>query len=54
MKMKHALIAFTVAVLLVPASTAVVGYDGPEDQPHIMSGGSSASASTAVGPNGTE
>ncbi|MCJ7450491.1 MAG: hypothetical protein MUP58_02010 [Candidatus Nanohaloarchaeota archaeon QJJ-9] len=43
-------------LLLVAAfsglGTAVVGYDGPKDQPHIMGG--SSGASQAVGPNGTQ
>lgn len=44
----------TALLLLTGGVTAVVGYDGPEDKPHIMSGGASASSTAAVSPNGTE
>lgn len=38
--------------ILAGFTAAVVGYDGPRNQPHIM-GASGASATTAAGPNGT-
>lgn len=44
----------TALVFLSGTATAVVGYDGPKDGPHIMSGASSASSTAAVSPNGTE
>lgn len=53
--MKRTILLIAIA-LLVSTTAAIEGYDGPEDQPHIMGSGSSssASASTAAGPNGTE
>lgn len=48
-------ILFAAVLLTVSTTAAVEGYNGSEDRPHIMGGsGSSASATTAVGPNGTE
>lgn len=41
-------------VLFTGTAAGVVGYDGPQDQPHIMGSSSSASATASVGPNGTE
>lgn len=55
MKIEHLLIGLVAFAFLVPYSTAVVG--GPEageGEAVILGGGSSASASQAVGPNGTE
>lgn len=55
MNTKHLLIGLVAFAFLVPYSTAVVG--GPEageGEAVIMGGGSSASASQAVGPNGTQ
>lgn len=49
-------ITVMLALMLVSGlGAAVANYDGPKDQPHIMGGdsGSSAEASTGVGPNGT-
>ena len=51
--MKRTVLLATIA-LLVSTTAAIEGYDGPEDQPHIMSSGSTASGTTAAGPNGTE
>lgn len=47
-------ILLTVLTLLIASSTAIAGYDGSKNQPHIMGSGSSASGSAAAGPNGTE
>ncbi|MFB6208477.1 MAG: hypothetical protein ABEJ69_03940 [Candidatus Nanohaloarchaea archaeon] len=51
--MKKTVVLLTSFALLLSMAGAVVNYSGPEDQPHIM-GGSSASATTGVGPNGTK
>ncbi|MFB6144194.1 MAG: hypothetical protein ABEJ98_02685 [Candidatus Nanohaloarchaea archaeon] len=51
--MKRALFAFTAILFAASTAAGVVGYDGPKNQPHILGTGSSASGSTAVGPNGT-
>lgn len=52
--MKRALLIATLILFTVSTATAVTNYDGPEDQPHIMGTGSSASGTTAAGPNGTQ
>lgn len=44
-------------ILFAGLSAAEVGYDGPEDQPHIMGApdsGSSSQSGASIGPNGTE
>lgn len=51
--MKRTILLVTIA-LLVSTATAIVGGPEPDDgEMAIMSSGSSASSSTAVGPNGT-
>ncbi len=53
--MKKIATLMAVMFLAVGLVSGVVGYDGPEDKPHIMSGGnsgSSAEATTGVGPEG--
>jgi hypothetical protein len=52
--MKRTLLITTLVLFTASTATAVTNYDGPEDKPHIMGSGSTASGSTAVGPNGTQ
>lgn len=54
--MKRTVLIAATILLFSGLTAGVVGYNGSEDGPHIMSSGSSSSASssTSVGPNGTE
>lgn len=54
MKTEHLLVGLTVFAFLVPSSAAVVGGPEPGEGEMAIAGGSSAGASQAVGPNGTE